>query len=448
MQTAFAFELRIVACTVCGAPLAVGSAGGRLQCEYCRSTQVAHAPARAVERAAPIAEPQRIAHLHQQDHSALEVPASVAPLFLGVELLPWKIGEALRAWQRAREEASIQHAIETETVLHRLTLALAKHFGDEGDSMRERSLLEGGLEAIRAPRFRQSIIGALTRAACRVGDGQAAEAWLGLCDPMPHELMADTAYRYARATVDTMFGRFERVIETLGPNVGHIPIDNEHEAACVLFRANAFEQQGNTNHAIELLDHFYANSSSFHRYLARLCQEQHAGWQLCTSSLPIAERRQRERGAKTIERASGSPKAGCLITLGVLVVGVGAAVPLAMFVGAGTAHFTLGLVGLIVVVAGMLTRVEWRKAARKRYLREYGVPSAARVIHARGTGVVSMGVSQLLYRVMVLPTEGTPFIAHSQFYADEREQQRFFPGALVIVRMDPQSRGDVHFELD
>ncbi len=69
-------------------------------------------------------------------------------------------------------------------------------------------------------------------------------------------------------------------------------------------------------------------------------------------------------------------------------------------------------------------------------------------MHARGTGQWTKGVPQLLYRVMVLPQIGSPFLAHSMFHANAADRERFRPGALVVVRFEPGDRGQVQFELD
>ena len=454
MKTAFAFEIRVIACGACGAPVAVGGAGGRQDCTHCKSPQQTRAASRQVQRAAALPEDERLSRLRLEDNAVLRPPAEVAALFVGVELLPWKISEALGRWKQLREQAQqksapdAEHSFEIEFVLHRLSLALAKHFGDEGDFLRARSLLEGALEAAQTARLRQSLIGALSRSAIQVGDVAAAEAWLALCDPTPTDLMMDTAYRYARALIDTAHHRYDRVLAVLGHEPGQVPIDNEHEAPCVALRAHAFEQQGHAQRAIEQVRHFFAHSSAFQRYLFGRFRAQYSSWKLCARSAPLADLRQRRQGAQLSGKAAGAPWFALGATAAMVLLGVLIGAPLALFVAIGPGHFAAGLCGLLAATFGALTVVELKKARRARHLRLRGVPAAARVVHARGTGQWTMGVPQLLYRVLVLPTEGTPFLAHSMFHADAQDRRRFSPGALVIVRMDPSSRGDVQFELD
>ena len=72
---------------------------------------------------------QRIDRLRSQLGASTEIPDSIADLFVGSRLLPWKISEALGRWQRLRADAGA--GTDGEAELDRLTRALAEHFGDE-----------------------------------------------------------------------------------------------------------------------------------------------------------------------------------------------------------------------------------------------------------------------------------------------------------------------------
>lgn len=445
MQAAFAFELRVVTCTECGAPVEVGEAGGALACAYCKSPQRPRAASRAVPRAPALPEPQRIALLGAQDRAPLAPPADLASLFVGLQLLPWKMGDALSAWKRVRDRVMAAGAPDDEERLQLLTLALAEHFARENHPLRERSLLESALEACRTPRHRQSLCAALSRSACRLGDLAAAEAWLSLCDPASHDLLGDTAWRFARARLDTAHGRFDAVLGVLGAHDGAVPLDDRWEPSCVALRAHALEQLGQLDAAVMALDQFFVRASAHQRYS---CQTYVAELGLCARSAPAALSRQRERGLRAVGRASGAPFLGLGLAFGALVLGALLGVPLLWFENWGMAHFAVGLGGLLAVVffaVGVIQLGKWRFARR---LRTSGVPMLARIVHARGTNQRTKGIPQLLYRVLVMPSVGAPFLAHAVFLADATLRARFTPGALVIVRLDPNRRHLVQLELD
>lgn len=444
-RQAFAFELQVVTCSECGAPVVLGSAGVPGRCDFCHAPQRGHATARAVPRAAPRDESTRLAHLRAQDTKRIEPPAELAELFVGVELLPWKVGPALDAWKLARRQATEHRLPPVEERLHRLTLGLATHFMSEGDLLRARSLLETAEETVGAPHLRQSLCAALARAACRAGDLSAAEAWLGLCDEAPDSLGADSAYRFARALLDTRLQRFDRVLGVLGANVGDVPIDNELEAECVALRANAVERSGRAAQAVDMLDHFFAHASALQRHsLRRFVAKE----MLCPRGMRGAEKRVLARRTKAAERASGALFVAAGITVAAGLITVVTAGTLAVFGKWEVAHSLGGIFTLITMTFATLVVIEWRKWSRARRIQRNGRSAIARVVHARSTGVITVGVPQLLYRVLVMPDPGAPFLGHATFHASERDRKRFCRGAVVVVRYDEAQRGDVHFELD
>nr|HMR08871.1 hypothetical protein [Polyangiaceae bacterium] len=446
--TAFTFEIRVVTCNSCGAPIAVGEAGGRLDCGHCGGAQQTEAGSRAVTRSPPVPEPERLEGLRRADRGSVRPPKAVEDMFAGLELLPWKMGAALATWKTTRAAASAGGDYQTERLLHRLSVALADHFTTEGDALRARSLLEAALDATREAVFRQMLCGALCRCACAVGDLRAAESWLALCDPASGELMADTAYRLGRATIDTAYKRYDAGLGVLGNAPGSVPFYNEYEGVCAALQANAFEKLGRVDLAVSVLDAFNQNSSAFDRLLCAQYLSQNAASQLCAQSAPQADALQRARGIRVAGKTAGAAGFALVSTIVSFGLGLGVGAILALFGLFGAGHFSVGLGGLLGCVFGTIGVVDYRKSAHARRLRSSGVPAAARIVHARGTGLHTMGVPQLLYRVLVLPREGAPFLAHSMFHADASDRARFTPGALVVVRMDPERRGSVQIELD
>lgn len=258
----------------------------------------------------------------------------------------------------------------------------------------------------------------------------------------------DTAYRFARAYLDTVAGQLQRVVAVLGAQPEQVPIDNVHEAACAALRANALERTGQLPAAIAVLDHFNARAGAFQRHLLRRFIAQSGRLCPCEHSAPVAEQRQVERGKRTSEKAAGAPWLALAFAFFAALLAVLIGAPLALCVGLGIGHFAGGLCGLIAVPLMTLTIFEWRKARAARRVRATGEPVIARVVHARGTGQETHGVPQLLFRVLAMPSGGVPFYAHSMIHADDSMQQRLAPGAAVVVRLDPNERGSAQIELD
>jgi uncharacterized Zn finger protein (UPF0148 family) len=75
MDTTFSFQLRILLCTHCGAPLEASMAGGQISCRYCQAVNQLSVrddrPAFASHQA-PISEQERINRLRAQDGKPLE----------------------------------------------------------------------------------------------------------------------------------------------------------------------------------------------------------------------------------------------------------------------------------------------------------------------------------------------------------------------------------------
>jgi hypothetical protein len=282
---------RFVLCDHCGAPVEVPVSAGSAACGHCR----AHLEVRmridaALKRSPPRSEPERLARLGAQDHWS-SFPSPVAELTAGGRVLPSRIADALALWQRQRAALKRGGAFELADQLFYLTLALAERALDDREMLRQRALLESALELLELPRHRQVLYAYLARGACRAGDLAGAEAWLAGCDPTSDDLPSDTAYRYARAYLDTARGQWPAVVHVLGASGSDVPVWDLHEAECAVLRANAWERMNEHAFAVDLLmaqkqDIGPAARSRGRRFIAL-----HADWQLCARSEPQAEAR-------------------------------------------------------------------------------------------------------------------------------------------------------------
>lgn len=181
--TRFGFDLRVLLCEWCGAPIDAAPEGGSVTCRYCGAVlQVAARvalPEFASVAAASIAEPERLARLAAQAREAVVAPAGLAAVLANDEIPPWRAGEAFAVWQSVRRRAAEGDLVASEELSY-LTSKLWIRLDAEPE--RQRALLETTLETLALPRHRQLVLGALVQGAVHVGDRDAAERWLSRCD--------------------------------------------------------------------------------------------------------------------------------------------------------------------------------------------------------------------------------------------------------------------------
>jgi hypothetical protein len=252
----FEFEVRVLLCEACGAPVDATRAGGSTTCRYCKVVlQIAARDALPELAPVPVtalAEPERLARLAAQE-SSLGREAPVHPGLATVlerDAVPaWRTQEAFVVWQSLRKRAPSEPVAADE--LSYLTGKLCA--GLDGEPERQRALLESTLEALTLPRHRQLELGALVDGAVRAGDLQAAERWLTRCDASLDDLAADSAYRIARALVATAHRSWADVLAVLGAGNEGVPLRPECRTLAALMRGNAHRGLGDPKSARSVL---------------------------------------------------------------------------------------------------------------------------------------------------------------------------------------------------
>ncbi|MFK7988157.1 MAG: hypothetical protein AB8I08_19205 [Sandaracinaceae bacterium] len=248
MNTLYSHSIRILTCRQCGAPFEASLTGGQFQCQYCAATNVVVKRDEQVDRrlaaegaSASISESERFAQLRVQSQSAEPLPAYLGPWLSGSRLHAGAVPEARAEWQRARQQiAAGSAAFSVAERLFYLTVLLVEHI----DPRSQRATLETAAELLTDPRHRHVVRSQLARLAAQNGDLEGAAAWLQTCNPRPRDLVMDTAYRLAAATVATARRQPERVFELLGHHAGEVPLAERDRMACEVLRVNALEQAG------------------------------------------------------------------------------------------------------------------------------------------------------------------------------------------------------------
>jgi len=449
MGTFFRFDLRVVPCETCGAPLDAAKAGGRTACRYCGAEEELAPREEAPLVVGPrLSEPERLESLRRQDSVESPIPAALADLVAGDRLWPWMVPDALSRWQLARRvlgRAPNPTAAEDLSVLTRL---LTAHYERQGALLEARSLAEGALDRLREPRHRQVPRAFLARAAAMSGDVAAAEAWLAGCDASATDLGCDGAYRIARACIDTARGDFQSVLRVLGNDVTDVPLPNELDPMAALLRANAWEKLGRADRASDLLVHLAEHGGPVFRLKAEEVAARHPALRLCEQGFALANPR-----LDVLDEARAA-RSGFGSLRGVILVGV--AILLGCFgvlavsvagdlydLGFGlhpTTVLTVTFVAMGGFIAVLLGWAQGRRVARARTLRRTGRLAQGVIVQRRATGSITMGVPEVSIRVLVLDG-ATGYLATTEDFIRNADSPAFARGTLVALRVD---RGDRH----
>ena len=312
--------VRVRPCDDCGAALVVGEAAEERLCEECgHAVAVPQAQTLMIPQSPSGDEAERLEHLKTQlDHDWV-MPASVAKYG---NVLEDEILEARGVWAELRERLeSNPDDVPTRTALVILSNSLhnAMPSKQEEDQRARRALMESAAEAVRDGPTRQKLVGNLVLGAIRAGHEVDARAWLKRLDPHSRSLDADSMYRLGTAMLATAEGDYALVLESVGRAAGELPVHRSCRGLAATLRANALEQLGSVDAAVEEL---YAQIKARHSSLALIKSvvKNLAHLNLCEQSLPLAIQRDQARLARNIPMALG-PAVRWLALGGALTVG-------------------------------------------------------------------------------------------------------------------------------
>ena len=435
-MSTFNAQLRVLLCPQCGAPVEVSPAGGVAPCRFCGAqAQIAQRDESLDQvlrpQRQPLPEGERLARLRQQAGKPLIPPGNIQHLFTGGEIPAWKLNEALGVWQAARVESQATGRPDAGEAVYFLAMALSGMFGDQKDAPRQRAVLESSLEALRLPRHRQALRCMLSRLASRSGDPQAAEHWLGPCDPASDDIEMDTPYRYSRAVIATARQDWQGVVQVLGRSTNDVPMLQAVETTCVAFRANALEKLGDVQGATAVLSQHMSGRAD----RTALLEKTFLYWEpfaLCSASRGTALAVRTEQKAATASRRSGGSVGTIFAVLGVVMGLVGAGLLIASLVGSmatprhssskgshaapaptpSAASLALNIPGGTLLLMGLIFSAVGiplhRSAARAKRLALTGEKATAQVMGIQPTGVAINNVPQYAITLLVQRAGGAP----------------------------------------
>jgi len=270
--TSYSYDLRVLQCPSCGAPITCPWDGGQVACAYCRTvTLVTRRPEAPAWNDGP-APVRAEAHSPEDDEKA-RIDALSAQLAPGAPQSPYapesapadlrtrmsKVTKRAKAfadeqWRTLRAEWHATHACD-QARAYWVGGALAADAQAKGDHLGARAALETTLEMVTDEGYRLLLYSRLVRNAAALGDVAAAKAWLGQCNPRPRDVVLETALRSAQAAVLTAERDYVGVLGILGEK--HSAPLFPDAIACYEFRVNALEMLGREDAAFEELRNSY-----------------------------------------------------------------------------------------------------------------------------------------------------------------------------------------------
>jgi len=245
------YDLRLLLCQTCGAPIEAFPQGGQVRCAYCNSIYtLAPRKERAEDfssaaPAQPLTEEQRFEKLRSQFLSSEPhefPPAGLRRLAMRCTD-PSALPTMLKQWNEVLKR-TLQGATDTDAELFWLTVFLRSQYMHQRNYVSARAVTETATEAVRAPIFRTLLHISLAGRACDGGDLQAAESWLAPIDPRPTILAVHTDLALVRSRMALMRGDWQGVFRHLGRFADEVPIAAADDVLACMLRATAHEGLG------------------------------------------------------------------------------------------------------------------------------------------------------------------------------------------------------------
>ncbi len=239
----FNFEIRVITCITCGAPLKADLGGGAFTCEYCST--VNHLIGRNPTGFSPttLPESERIATLRLA--VGRSAPAPTMDFVVDGQVPSYFRRKAKEEWKSLRAQVETSRVFVLKEKLFHLTYALVPSL-EPGE---QRAFLETAVEILDDERYRHILLCQMARMAARNGEVKAAKSWLALCNPRSCDLESDSAFRYAAATLAAVEADAEGIYEQLGFEEGELPLAGRDAAEVRILRIHAKELQGKLKEA-------------------------------------------------------------------------------------------------------------------------------------------------------------------------------------------------------
>jgi hypothetical protein len=291
VTSVFGFDIRVLVCPICGAPVHVSPVGGSFTCGYCKnSIEVQPRPDQATT-GSPTTEDERIKELFGQMADYKDESKNWTAQFAEVArggVTDGNASQTLTMWQTYCQQAKSGDPEAGEYAVL-LTAPLSNYYALRGEEERRRALFESTLEAVPSPAHQEIMRCRLARAALKAGEVDAARAWMASCDAAPLDLAADSDYRVSAAYVATFDHDFGRVLSLLGRTHGSIPTSVSSRLLVAVVRANALEKSGDVDEAVATLLDFAAHSEGTLAEQGMAAAVKANSWlDLCPQSVPRA----------------------------------------------------------------------------------------------------------------------------------------------------------------
>jgi hypothetical protein len=438
-KTAYGYDMRVLSCAQCAAPIEGTLHGGAIACQYCHANNQITARDERLDhqliQAAPqMTEAQRFERLRQQDGQPLVPPPAFMPFLEGGGLQDHNIPAMLQQWKMAKDELARGGGFQVAERLYFATLMLRGPMSKQGQDLHVRAMIETALERMTEPRHRNVLHGFLARDATRLGDPEAGEKWLALMTPHSDDLHIDSAYRITRACVSTAKQDFNTVLAVLGQRKDDVPISDGQDELAAVLRANAFERQGRGQEAVQHLQQIMISPG--HAQLVGKIIEGNAALQLCPHSYPQAA--QAAQNTKVVRTKSGI-NIGAIILVSVLGAPLMIAASAAMESG-GLPSWAFGIIvtGFVLFTFATVVFMITRSSRIKKRLKKSGVRGSATLLEAKGTGTRVNG-QPMMELILNIEAPGlAPYRASHREVMGGHRMAQLQGGMRLPILLDPQ----------
>jgi uncharacterized membrane protein len=226
-----------------------------------------------------------------------------------------------------------------------------------------------------------------------------------------------------------------------------VPIIDAMDGAATVFRANAWEKQGQLQTATKLLAQYMGVGGASGRSTLEAVVKGYEAFGLCQMSLTAAKSAYSKKAATSAAARAGGGTGGVLFVVGLGMIVLAVVMIVGAILGWGTGPAVIGpvIAGVIMTLIGHKLRTS---AKRAQYLRTQGVQTQGRVASVSRTGTKINGVPMYAITVEISLPDKEPYQASAKMLLAPNNAAQLSPGMSLPVRVDPNNPQSILLELD
>ena len=239
MTRPFDFQVSVVECPNCGAPVSSELSRGQVNCSYCNVAILIRRSARPGGGMGPVA-PAAAQSAAAAEEGRYDSRQLLKRLDIGLDY-----GEIRAAFNEARGRILAGRAKpQDEYVVWAGALFLAPKADAAGDQRAHRAVLETALQTVPDPGYQAILCCRLARAAAQVGDTGSAEGWIAAATIEHPVAEVTTEQLVARAWVKLHAADYQGALAIIGRRHGDVSLSRSGRVIEAQTRIHALERLG------------------------------------------------------------------------------------------------------------------------------------------------------------------------------------------------------------